>query len=71
MYEDPEVVLRYMLYPVTPVELLAFHEALTECAVVLVAPVPLKAIAIVAFVALLTTERDPEELTAVAGAYFT
>jgi hypothetical protein len=63
-------VVRYTLYPATPVEELAVHDTLTECDVA-VTPVPLKAIAIGEPEPLLTRETLPVALPEVVGANFT
>jgi hypothetical protein len=53
VYPEPDVVERYTLYPDTVAE--SVHAMVTWCAIVAVAPVPLKPTETVGFEALLVT----------------
>lgn len=66
VYEPPDTVLTYTLYPIT-LDALADHESATECAVAAV-PMPKRAITVVPVVALLATLMLPLACPLLAGA---
>jgi hypothetical protein len=59
VYEPPETVDLYTLYPLTPLEVLAVQLSATECVVVTAAPVPDRGIPSDVFDALLVTVIVP------------